>query len=84
MVCFLFVDFSSPEEYLEILLQRLIMSPLLQAFGDLLRPPKQLRQSQHFGNVATTFTVKMLEAGAEGAPLRGGFAGVSGAHVRFL
>jgi len=52
VVCFLFVGFFSPEEYLEILLWRLIISPLLQALGDLLRPSKQLRQSQHFGNIA--------------------------------
>ena len=82
MVCFLFVDTSSPEEYLEILLWRLIMSPLLQAFGDVLRPSKQLRQSQHFGNIATTLTIKRLEAGAESTPCRGRFSGVSGAQER--
>lgn len=58
MVCFLFVDFSSPEEYLELLLWKLITSALLQAFVDLLRPSKQLRQFQRFGNIATTLTIK--------------------------
>lgn len=58
MVCFLFVDFSSPEEYLELLLWKLITSALLQAFVDLLRPSKQLWQFQHFGNIAATLTIK--------------------------
>lgn len=83
MVCFLFVGFSSPEECLEILLQRLITPALLQAFGNLLRPSKQLRQSQHFGNIATTLTIKRLEAGAESTLRRGRFAGMSSAQERF-
>lgn len=71
MVWFLFVDFSSPEGYLEILWWRLITSPLLKAFGDLLRPSKQLWRSQHFGNIATALTMKRPEAVAESTPCRG-------------
>lgn len=82
MVCSLFVGFSSLEEYLEILLWRLITSPLLQAFGDLLGPSKQLQQSQLFSNIATTLTIKRLEAGAESTPSRGRFAGAGGAQER--
>lgn len=59
------------------------MSALLQAFGDLLRPSKQLGQSQHFGNIATTLTIKSLEAGAESTPRRGRFAGMSSAQEQF-
>lgn len=67
MVCFLFVDFSSPE-YLKILWWRLITSALLQAFADLLRPSKQLQQSQRFGNIAAILTIKRLVTGAEHLP----------------
>lgn len=81
MVCFLFVDFSSPE-YLKILLWRLITSPLLQAFPDLLRPSKQLQQSQHFGNIATILTIKRLLTGAESTSHNGRFAGMRDAQER--
>lgn len=81
MVCFLFFDFSSPE-YLKILLWRQITSPLLQAFADLLRPSKQLQQSQHFGNIATTLTIKRLVSGAESTSHNGRFAGMRDAQER--
>lgn len=81
MVCFLFVDFSSPE-YLKILWWRLITSALLQAFADLLRPSKQLQQSQRFGNIAAILTIKRLVTGAESTSRSGRFAGMSSAQER--
>lgn len=81
MVSFLFVDFSSPG-YLKILLWRLITSPLLQAFADLLRPSKQLQQSQHFGNIAAILTIKRLVTAAESTSHNGRFAGTRDAQER--
>lgn len=56
------------------------MSALLQAFADLLRPSKQLRQSQRFGNIAAILTIKRLVTGAESTSRSGRFAGMSGAQ----
>lgn len=81
MVYFLFVDFSSPD-YLKILSWRLITSPLLQVFADLLRPSKQLQQSQHFGNIATILTIKRLLTGVESTSHNGRFAGMRNAQER--
>lgn len=81
MVFFLFVDFSSPV-FLKILLWKLIMSPLLQAFADLLRPSKQLQQSQHFGTIVTILTIKRLVRGAESTSHNGRFAGMRDAQER--
>lgn len=80
MFVFYLLTFPQQRSIWKLYYGRLILSHLLQAFGGLLRLSKQLWQSQDFGNIATTLTIKRLEAGAESNPHRGRFAGVSGAQ----